>query len=896
MELHRREIRQDVRELGTLLGEVIREQESRAAFETVEELRTAAIAYRRGEADSRAALHDALAGADDERLATVARAFTTYFELINLAEERERVRSIRQASQAGTIEHGLEEAAETLADSDRETVERVLSDVLVEPTFTAHPTEARRKTVKAKLRSIGERLETIDERSLTDKERRQADRALAAEVETLWGTRLVRERRPEPTDEARNVRWYLENTLLDVVGEVYDEFETELEEKLDAPVEVPELFGFRSWAGSDRDGNPHVTPEVTAETLEEQRSVTLERYREDLRRLSRELTHEEGRTGTSEAFAASLSADRERFPGVVEEIEERYHREPYRQKVALMYERVDRVDDLRPGGYEDADELLADVDVLAESLTDHGGEAVVRAHVDPFRRTVATFGFDLASMDLRDHQENHTEAVGEALAREGVDYRGADEGERCRVLTEAILQDDAVIEVGDTAGLSETAARVLDRFDALADWHAEYGPAAIDAYCISMTEEPSHVLEVLFLADQAGVVELPEYCGIDVVPLLETERALSGARRIVGTLFENEAYAAALSARGNEQEVMLGYSDSNKENGFVAANWSLYHNQRRLAAIADDYDVTLSLFHGRGGSISRGGGPMNEALLALPRDTVTGPVKFTEQGEAISEKYANRRIAERNLEQMINAQVRSRHEAVTGADSEVPEEWVDAIETIADAAREEYRDLIETEGFIEYFETATPITVIEDLNLGSRPASRTGDRTVEDLRAIPWVFSWTQCRCIVTGWYAFGTGVEAYLDQGGDLDTLREMYGEWRFFRSTLENLSQALARTEMGVAAEYADLARPEIRDRFFPRLEAEYERSVDHLASIAGREELLARGWLAESLERRNPYVDPLNLLQARLLGQEDRTDAETRALRLSVKGIAAGMKNTG
>jgi phosphoenolpyruvate carboxylase len=287
---------------------------------------------------------------------------------------------------------------------------------------------------------------------------------------------------------------------------------------------------------------------------------------------------------------------------------------------------------------------------------------------------------------------------------------------------------------------------------------------------------------------------------------------------------------------------------------------------------------------------------MNEALLALPQDSVAGPVKFTEQGEAISEKYANRRIAERNLEQMINAQVRARHEAVTGEDFQVPEAWVDAIETVAAAAREEYRDLIETEGFIEYFETATPITVIEDLNLGSRPASRTGERTVEDLRAIPWVFSWTQCRCIVTGWYAFGTGVEAYLGQGGDLDTLREMYEEWRFFRSTLENLSQALARTEMGIAAEYADLARPEIRDRFFPRLEAEYERSVDHLASIAGREDLLARGWLAESLERRNPYVDPLNLLQARLLGQEDRTDAETRALRLSVKGIAAGMKNTG
>jgi phosphoenolpyruvate carboxylase len=401
---------------------------------------------------------------------------------------------------------------------------------------------------------------------------------------------------------------------------------------------------------------------------------------------------------------------------------------------------------------------------------------------------------------------------------------------------------------------------------------------------------------VLFLADQAGVVDLPDHCGVDVVPLLETESALNGARRIMGTLFENEAYAQALSARDNVQEIMLGYSDSNKENGFLAANWDLYKNQRRLATITDDFDVTMRLFHGRGGSISRGGGPMNEALLALPNETVTGQVKFTEQGEAIAEKYGNPRIAERNLEQMLNAQVRARHRALNEPVEDVPESWVEAMRVMAPAARQEYRDLLESEGFVSYFGQATPIGVIEDLNLGSRPASRSGERKVEDLRAIPWVFSWTQSRCILTGWYSLATGIEAYLSEGGDIETLREMYDEWPFFRTTLDNAAQAMARTDFEIASEYAALADDELRERFFPRLQAEYETAVDRVLEITGRDQLLKREWLEDSLERRNPYVDPLNYLQTHLLAQTHRTETEERTLRLTVKGIAAGMKNTG
>lgn len=895
MHLYRRDVQQDVRELGTVLGTVLTEQCSVEAFEMVETLRTNSIDYRDGVIEDRSPLQSVLERADDERKLVVARAFTVYFELINLAEERERIRALREQSQAGAPDDGLEELADVLGTVDTDTAERILDDVYIQPTFTAHPTEARRKTVKAKLRSIAADLETLDEQLLTDKERGQVKRDLRSEVTILWQTSQVRERRPEPFDEALDVQWYLENVLFDVVGELYGELEDTLAERT-GEVALPKLFEFRSWAGSDRDGNPHVTPAVTTKTLDRQRSVVLEYYRDEIKSLSGVLSHGETRVDCGDEIGASLEADRERLPAVADEAANRYPNEPYRQKLKLMRERLDRADDSRSGGYTDADELRADLATLAADLRANAAESIASAHVDPLVRTVDTFGFTLASLDLRDHRAKHTETLVEVFARQGVDYETMEEDERVDFLTEAILDEGSLLDLSDTAGLDETATRVLARFEELADWQREYGIDAIDTYCISMCEEPSHVLEVLFLATEAGVVDLPGRCGLDVVPLLETEYALSGARRIMGALFANDAYAAALAARDDRQEILLGYSDSNKENGYLAARWSLYRNQRRLADICEDYGVEMRLFHGRGGSISHGGGPMGDAMLALPNETVTGQIKFTEQGETIAAKYADSTIAERELEQMLNAQVRARRNATENSTDPVDEEWIAAMETAADAAREEYQALLGTEGFIEYFEQATPITVIEDLNLGSRPSSRSGERTVEDLRAIPWVFSWTQARCIVPGWYSLATGLETYLNNGGTVNTLEEMYREWPFFRSLLDNAALTLARTDMEIASEYATLADDTSRDQVFPRIQNEYEAAVDLVKTITDRDSLVADGWLAESLSRRNPYVDPLNLLQVRLLDVDDRSKLEDRALRLTVRGIAAGMKTTG
>ena len=458
MTTHSREVRQDIDDLASLVGDVIRDDESPAAFETVEDVRRAALAYRRGDADSRQALRELLDDLDGDGETVVARAFTSYFELINLAEERERVRAIRQASHEERLADSLEEAATDLADSDHAAA--VLDDVLIEPTFTAHPTEARRKTIKSKLRAIATHLETLDERRLTDKEERQVRRDVVAEVTSLWQTPQVRQRSPTPLDEARNVLWYLENTLFDVVGEVYDEIEEALADAgVDA--EVPKLFEFRSWAGSDRDGNPHVTTETTTEVLSRQRSVVVGRYRDELKRLSGILSQDGDRIAVGEAFEASLAEDRERFPDIADYIETRYPNEPYRQKLRLMRERLDRIDDVRPGGYDRAEELQADLEAIRDSLVANDADVVADAHLDPLVRQVSTFGFALASLDLRDHQENHTEAVTAALDRSGFDYAAMDEDERVEVLVPVVFTNEEQapgLKKGGVLNVASTAA------------------------------------------------------------------------------------------------------------------------------------------------------------------------------------------------------------------------------------------------------------------------------------------------------------------------------------------------------------------------------------------------------------------------------------------------------
>ncbi len=897
MTLHNRTVRQDVRELGRLLGDVLREQTSRRHFEIVEDLRTSAIDYRDGELESRQDLRQTLDALTPEEESIVARAFTTYFELINLAESREHVRAIREGSNTGELSSTPEETAMTLADADLEgdDVERLLADVRVEPTFTDHPTEARRKTVKTKLESISEHLEALDEHRLTKKERRHHSRDIDAEVTSFWQTPQVRTRQPQAGDEARNVQWYLENTLYDTIGEVYDEFETAFDEVFE-DVSVPQLVGFRSWAGGDRAGNPHITPDVTEKTLERQRRAVLERYREDLFELLGVLSQDGSRIDVGEAFEKSLSADRDRLPGVAEEARERYPGEPYRQKLLLMRERLDRVGDVRPGGYDDVADFEADLAVIADSLRANGADEVVAAHVEPLRRRVETFGFALASLDLRDRTDAHTTAVTALLDRVGIDYADLAEADRQEVLTDAIRQDEPIVDLTDRTGLEESTARVCELFERLADWHRRFSPEAVDRYAVAGVEAPSEVLEVLFLADQADVVDLPGHAGINIVPIFSTVDGLTTAADCVETLLENPAYEQAVTASDQFQEVMLSYADTNQESGFLSSAWARRRTKLALAAVVEDRPVDLRMLHGRGGPISRGGSPMNDALRAEPPATIAGPVGFLEEGEAIAEKYGNRRIAERNIEQMIDAQMRARCEATTGEIEAIPDSWLAAMETMSGAAHDAYRELVGAEAFGQFFETTTPIAAIEELDLGSGADQARGERAIEEIDATAWMFAWTQARFLLPGWYGIATGIDAYLEAGGSIETLSKMYDRWPFFSVMVDYATLALGRADIEIAEEYARNAPPEVREAFVSQIRTEYERAVTLLTDITDREHPIDRDYLRESLHRRNPYVEPLHLLQQHLLSQTHRTETEERTLRLTLKGISAGLKNTG
>ncbi len=897
MTLHNRSVRQDVRELGRLLGDVLREQTSRRHFEVVEDLRTAAIAYRDGEHESRRNLRQILDSLTPEEESIVARAFTTYFELINIAENREHVRAIRSGSHDGVLEGTPEQTVAKLQDRglDAEQIQSILDDVYVEPTFTGHPTEARRKTVKTKLHSIADHIKALDERSLTEKESQHITRDIDAEVTSLWQTPQVRTRQPEAGDEASNVQWYLENTLYETVGEVYDELESALADA-DDDITVPSLINFRSWAGANRDGNPHVTPEVTETTLQRQRQAILNRYRDDLYELLGVLSQDGSRIDVGEAFEKSLSADRERLPGVAEEARDRYPGEPYRQKLLLMRERLDRVGDVRPGGYQDVAAFQADLEVIAESLCANDAGEVVEAHVAPLRRRVETFGFSLANLDLRDRADHHTDAVAGLLDRVGIGYADLSEAERVDVLTEAILQEDPIVDLEDLTGLSESVKRVCTLFESLATWHRRFGDEAVDRYCISGVERPSQVLEVLFLADQADVVDLPGYAGIDIVPIFSTVSGMTNAVACIDSLLTNDAYAQAVAANDTVQEVMFSYADTNQHSGFLASAWARRRAKLGLAAALGDRSVQLRILHGRGGPISRGGSPMNEALRAEPPATVTGPVRFIEEGEAIAEKYGNRGIAERNIEQMLDAQLRARAEAQFAETDEIPDVWLAAMETMAGAAHDAYRDLVTADGFLQFFETATPISVIEELDLASQSGWSTDERSLADVDATPWMFAWTQSRFLLPGWYGLATGIDAYLDAGGQIETLGKMYDRWPFFRIMIDYAALALGRTEIEIAEEYARNAPPSVRDRFVPRIHTEYDRAVELITTIADREHPINREWLRESIHRRNPYIEPLHLLQRHLLAQTHRTQTEERTLRLTIKGISAGLKNTG
>ena len=939
----------EVRLLGSLLGQVIVEQEGLDLLELVERVRRRTIALRRADDPvERARLSAELDGLDLPRIEALIRSFGLYFQLVNLAEERHRVRTLRRrerAARGGILDDSVAEAVRGIWHTGRgvDDIVELIGRLAIAPVLTAHPTEARRRTLLIALRRCHRLVERLDDPRLTPDEDRDIRRRLREEISLLWRTADLRSVAPTPLDEVRTAMTYFDETLFTVVPRLYRALDGALDPLIEAerrralgragrlaatdptapdagrtgtrPPLVPAFLRWGSWIGGDRDGNPAVTAETTGHVLRIHADHVIHGYEAVAIRLMQTIAPHIPATTTAAPLARRLVADDDVLPETMRQLRRRFPDEPYRQRFGAIAERLRRTRAALTatagvpvgGRYTDPSELIAELDEVTAALVGDRLGRVAWGEVQDFRWQVETFGFHLAALEVRQHGDVHAAALA------------------------AIRRRDLDSELPGSPGV--TAGEVLATFRAIADTQARFGPAAAGRYVISFTRSAADVLAVLELAGLAGSADPPAAATggfapavpvLDVVPLFESADALEDCAAIIDALVADPLYRGHLLARGDRQEVMLGYSDSNKESGFLAANRLLYRAQEALVETARRHGLELTLFHGRGGAIGRGGGPTNRAILAQAPGSIDGRLRMTEQGEVIAANYANPAIARRQLEQLTAAVVlasTAEHDARVAEAGQAGAAAIDELARVSEAA---YRALVwEDPDFAAFFRDATPIVELSALRLGSRPAARgrrasggapgrTSTPVAEpppplvSLRAIPWGFAWSQSRLNLPGWFGLGSALEAYRSSHGDagLDALAELYRSWLLFEAILDNAEMTLAKADIGVARTYAALARGASAGRIWERIEAEHERTVRLLLRVTGRDHLLdGLPILQRSIELRNPYVDSLSELQVRLLARlralppDDPSRPEVlRLVQLSINGIAAGLRNTG
>ncbi len=908
-----RQLRDDIRLLGRLLGDTVREQEGDASFELVERVRQTSIAFRRDDdVVARGELERTLDALSREQTMIVVRAFSYFSHLANLAEDLHNLRRRRQSLVAGEPpgDGSLVRALDRVesAGIDVESLRDFFRDAVVVPVLTAHPTEVQRKSVRDLEMKIERLLQARDRNQLTPEELAANDEAVRRAVLALWQTRMLRLEKLGVIDEVANGLSFFEQTFLPELPRLYGTLEDELARRYpDVPqLDVPSFLRIGSWIGGDRDGNPFVTAEVLTQTLRMQSSRALGFYLDELHALGAELSLTTLVTDVSPELAelAARSPDRS------------IHRrdEPYRRALTGVYARVaatahafdlreplrHAVGDAPP--YATTAEFMADLDAIHGSLATHGSPLLARGRLRRLRRALGVFGFHLASVDLRQNSDVHERVVAELLAavRPDVEYRSLDEAARVRVLLEE-LANGRLLGSPYIDYSAETRSE-LDILRTTAALHRRYGAECVPNYVISKADGVSDVLEVVVLLKEVGLFRAAEAdLQVNVVPLFETIADLRGAAATMDALMSLPAYARMLASRGAAQEVMLGYSDSNKDGGYLTSRWELFKAQRELVRTFGRHGIRLRLFHGRGGSVGRGGGPSYEAIVAQPRGSVQGQIRITEQGEVIGAKYSNSEVGRLNLEILVAATLEATKWGDTGKEPHA--EHVDALEALSAHAFSAYRGLVyETPGFEDFFWESTVISEIAELNIGSRPASRTQSRSIETLRAIPWVFSWAQCRLMLPGWYGFGAAVEAWV-AGDDerLSLLQEMHREWPFFASVLSNMEMVLAKADLAIASRYAGLVTDAaLRESIFRRIRDEHRATVAALLRITGTTRLLAGNpQLARSIQYRFPYLDPLNHIQIELLRRYragDRDERSRRGVHLTINGIAAGLRNSG
>ncbi len=893
-----RTISDDIALLESTLAGVV---EAEAGSEVAAQVRglMARCADIRDQGDPAAAqeVRDLASGLSVGHAADVARAFAFQLLLLNLAEDIHRVRQFRTAEASGAPPQSLEEAFRQLRDSgfDRAGASGLLDRLDVRLVFTAHPTEPKRRTLLERLRRIQDLLSRLDRERLLAADQHGVQRELHREVTGLWHSDELRFRSPRVVDEIRMGLFYFDHVVVDMVPAFYRGLTRSLD-RVYGPGRgrVPTFLSFGSWRGVDMDGNPNVTAASMLEAARAQRLFIMGRYQARCRELIDVLTESARYVPPSPALAASLAQDRRDHPRTARAIRQVNRDEPHRAKITFIGHKIGSVLTRPTDGYRSPEELLQDLRLLQSSLRMNGAPDEADGPLEDLIRQVETFGFHLASLDLRLSSKDVTAAVSQILARSGEAkaYTRLEEDARESLLTR-LLQSRFRPK---SLRLSGDAARVPDALRALGDIQRGYGEDMMHTVVLSMAQQPSDVLGLLLIAKVLRIVDLKEgYSRIDVSPLFEMIEALHACGATMGRLYANPAYHAHLRARKMRQEVMVGYSDSMKDGGIFASRWHLFRAQRELAARSADAGVTLTVFHGRGGSISRGGVPMHEAMRALPSEVATGRIKVTEQGEVLTQKYFHFPVAVRETEQFVSGLLLAA--AAPRLEPETP--WMASMDRMAHAGEAAYRDLVYRDpGLPTYFEHATPIHEIAELNIGSRPSSRKGTLRIEDLRAIPWVFAWMQNRTILPGWYSVG----AALASESDAALLVRMHREWPFFAGVLDAARMVLGKTDLTLASRYADLVPdPEVRGRIFGKIVEEHGRSVQQTLEIAGvRQVLDADPVLKAVVARRDRYLDPLNYIQAELLDRKRRSggrDPELlRTLLLTVNGISHGLRNTG
>lgn len=913
-------LRRDVRFLGNILGDVLVHQGGRELLDIVEKIREMSKALRAEFipelfAEFKQVINDL----NPEIRHQVIRAFAIYFQLVNIAEQNHRIRRKRdyERSAGETVQPGsIESAVQVLKEQGIaiEDVKAMLGDISLELVMTAHPTEATRRAVLDIHQRIANDMVELDNPSLTYREREKLREKLMNEVLTLWQTDELRGRKPTVIDEVRNGMYFFDETLFEVLPNVYEELERCLAKYYPGESwHVPTYLRFGSWIGGDRDGNPSVTAKVTWETLTLQRGLVLKKYEELLKDMMGLLSFSTNLVDVSDELAASLKRDRE-----VIELRNvdiwRNDNEPYRIKLGYMLEKLANTQNngARQQRYNSPDELIADLLVIDRSLRHHYANYVADTHIRKMIRQVELFGFYLAALDVRQHSKEHENAMSEILKHMSIveDYAALGEDEKIELLYK-LLTDPRPL-TSPHFEYSESTRECLDVYHTIYRAQQEFGRNCIKSYLISMTQGASDMLEVMVFAKEVGLFRL-EAGGqvrstIQSVPLFETIDDLHAAPAIMETLFNLPVYRQAVEAMGNLHEIMLGYSDSNKDGGAVTANWELRVALNTITNTAKKHNVKLKFFHGRGGALGRGGMPLNRSILAQPPHTIGGGIKITEQGEVLSSRYSMQGIAYRSLEQatwaLITAARLAKYPEQQLADVA---EWDEISKGISEAAQTKYQDLIFRDpDFMTFFKESTPLPEVGELNIGSRPSKRKNSDRFEDLRAIPWVFAWTQSRYLLPAWYAAGTALEGYVQgDAGRLQILRTMYAKFPFFTSLIDNLQMALAKADLNIAKEYAGMIKDEqVSSRIFTLISEEYARTSSLILEITGQAEILDNvPVIQESIRLRNPYVDPLSYMQVQLLTElralRDKGEDDPELLRevlLTINGIAAGLRNTG